>query len=76
MKQKFVASHQEGANKLVIEASSKEELRLWGLYWHKSQYNKIIKMWCVLAQITINKLQFILYKHKDKYLKCVGKNHI
>jgi preprotein translocase subunit SecG len=24
-------------DKLVIEASSKEELRLWGLYWHKSQ---------------------------------------
>ena len=24
-------------DKLVIEASSKDELRLWGLYWHKSQ---------------------------------------
>jgi len=33
------------------------------------------KNWCVLPQITINKLQFILYKHKDKYLKCVGTNH-
>ena len=24
-------------DKLVIEASSKDKLRLWGLYWHKSQ---------------------------------------